>query len=103
MYDTLDVADIYLVIGYYLKNRAACDEYIREGEARGVELRAFWEARAPFPANFKEILLERLRAAGLKEAIDAGLEDMRQGRVAPFDPMALLAEVKSEFQHEVTR
>lgn len=61
MYDTLDLADVYLVIAYYLKNQAACDEYIREGEVRGAEIRAMWEARAPFPANYKEILIERLK------------------------------------------
>src|SRR5688500_12077249 len=61
MYDTLDLADVYLVIGYYLKNLAACDEYIREGKAQGAEIRAQWEALKPFPANYKEILLQRLK------------------------------------------
>lgn len=37
------------------------------------------------------------RFARLKQDIDVGLEDMRQGRVAPFDPMAILEEVEREF------
>jgi uncharacterized protein (DUF433 family) len=68
MYDTLDLADVYLVIGYYLKHRVACDDYIREGEVRGAEIRALWEARAPFPANYKEILLQRLKDAHVPPA-----------------------------------
>lgn len=62
MYDTLDTSDVYLVIGFYLKNRIPCDAYLREGEVRGAEIRARWEALKPFPPNFKEVLLQRQRA-----------------------------------------
>ena len=37
MYDTLDPANVYLVIGYYLTHRETCDTYLREREARGAE------------------------------------------------------------------
>jgi putative addiction module CopG family antidote len=64
------------------------------------------------PADILRDGLELLRAqtvnqmrrfARLKQSVEVGLEDMRQGRAAPFDPMALLDEVEAEFQREVTR
>ncbi len=32
MYSTLDLADPYFAIGYYLRHKTEIDEYIREGE-----------------------------------------------------------------------
>ena len=61
------------------------------------------------PADVLRDSLELLRAQTanqvrrferLKQAVEVGLEDMRQGRVSPADPMALLEEVEQEFAAE---
>ena len=56
-YPGLDLADIYLVIGYYLTHRAAVEEYLRKREAFRAEVRREVEARCN-PAGF----FDRLRA-----------------------------------------
>lgn len=38
-YDTLDLADVYCVIGYYLRHRAEVDAYLSERAREGEELR----------------------------------------------------------------
>jgi putative addiction module CopG family antidote len=41
------------------------------------------------------LLLVHQRYGELKAAIAEGMEDIKQGRVTPFDPMATLARVKA--------
>ena len=48
MYDTLDPADIYLVIGFYSRNRAACDDYLQQRVSDGAEIRARWRLGSRF-------------------------------------------------------
>lgn len=38
-FDALDLADVYAVIGYYLKHRAEVDEYIGRNQQEGARLR----------------------------------------------------------------
>lgn len=57
-YSALNVSDVYLVIGYYLRNREAVDEYIREQERLAEEARRAYEADHP-----NDPLRERLIAA----------------------------------------
>ncbi|MBL8153615.1 MAG: DUF433 domain-containing protein [Anaerolineae bacterium] len=57
-YSALNVSDVYLVIGYYLRNREAVDEYIREQERLAEEARRAYEADHP-----NDPLHERLIAA----------------------------------------
>jgi uncharacterized protein (DUF433 family) len=57
-YSTLDLADVYTVIAYYLQNRAEIDEYLKKREVERGELRKEIEAR--FPQNgIRERLLAR--------------------------------------------
>jgi Arc/MetJ-type ribon-helix-helix transcriptional regulator len=44
-----------------------------------------------------QLAYRRQRFARLKQLVGLGLEDMRQGRVTPFDPIAILEEVEQEF------
>jgi uncharacterized protein (DUF433 family) len=38
-YDALNLADVYLVLGYYLRNKEAVDAYLRAREGKAEELR----------------------------------------------------------------
>ena len=46
-YDTLTPADIYTVIGYYLRHRAEVDEYVRRHDAEEDAFEAEWRAKHP--------------------------------------------------------
>src|SRR5262245_45355034 len=50
-YDTLDLADVYAVIAYYLRHRDEVAEYLRQHEAAAAELRRLIEARQPDMAS----------------------------------------------------
>jgi uncharacterized protein (DUF433 family) len=58
-YPTLELADIYATITYYLRHHAAVDEYLREQEARAKELRQEIEAHQPDRQGLRERLLAR--------------------------------------------
>jgi uncharacterized protein (DUF433 family) len=59
-YPSLLLADVYLVLGYYMQNRAEIDAYLQKREAEADEIRQIVEAR--FPAEgLRERLLERER------------------------------------------
>lgn len=66
-YDTLDLADVYAVIAYYLRHKAAVDEFVAEYHRAGDEIRKQIEARQGSSAGRRERLLAR------KAAKDAGL------------------------------
>jgi uncharacterized protein (DUF433 family) len=58
-FDTLTLADVYAVVGYYLRHRAEVDEYLRRREAEADELRRRIEAtQRPFPTR-AELLARR--------------------------------------------
>lgn len=59
-FPSLELADIYAVIAYYLNNQTAVDEYIRQNEAAGNEIRREIEARPGYQA-FRERLVARRR------------------------------------------
>jgi uncharacterized protein (DUF433 family) len=61
MYPSLDLADVYAVIAYYLRRRAEVDAYLRRREQEGATVRAGNEARFD-PHGVRERLLAR-RAA----------------------------------------
>ena len=44
-YPSLQLADVYAVIGYYLRHRDEVDEYLRERERKADEIRRLSEAR----------------------------------------------------------
>jgi uncharacterized protein (DUF433 family) len=57
-FDTLKLADVYAVVAYYLKNRAAVDAYLGEQRKKGEEVRREMEAIFD-QAGMKERLLAR--------------------------------------------
>ena len=60
-YPSLSLADVYLVLGYYLRNRESVDEYIRRREAEAQVIRHEVETRFP-PVGIRARLLARLEA-----------------------------------------
>jgi uncharacterized protein (DUF433 family) len=65
-YPVLRLAVAYAVIAYYLDPKQEIDAYIVEGEEKGKEWRAFWEARIP------EEVKQRLRDARARLDTKAG-------------------------------
>jgi uncharacterized protein (DUF433 family) len=61
-FDTLDLADIYATISYYLRHRQEVDAYLAEREREAEALRRELESRSP-PDGLRERLLARRRAA----------------------------------------
>ncbi len=57
-FDTLQLADVYAVIAYYLHRRAIVDAYLQQREQEAVELRREIEARWD-PSGMRERLLAR--------------------------------------------
>ncbi len=60
-YSTLDLADVYAVITYYLQNQAEVEDYLRERTAQRDEARRKMETRFP-QAGLRERLLARRQA-----------------------------------------
>ncbi len=58
-YSTLDLADVYAVIAYYLRNRASVDEYLQARREDGEKLRQMIEASQPDRADLRAKLLAR--------------------------------------------
>jgi uncharacterized protein (DUF433 family) len=61
-YDTLSLADVYAVIGYYLRHQDELDELLARYELEAKEIRSKIEASQPDLMEFRERLLAR-RAA----------------------------------------
>jgi uncharacterized protein (DUF433 family) len=61
MYSTLDLADVYAVLAYYLTHREEVDEYLRRREQEAERVREENLARFP-PDGVRESLLARLSA-----------------------------------------
>lgn len=57
-YPTLDLADVYSVIGYYLRNRAEVENYLKKGQEQAQKIRQENEARFN-PKGIRERLLAR--------------------------------------------
>jgi uncharacterized protein (DUF433 family) len=57
-YTTLDLADVYAVIAYYLQNRAEIDDYLEKRELEREELQKELEAKFP-QQGIRERLLAR--------------------------------------------
>ena len=64
-YGTLELADVYAVAAYYLRNTEAMEAYLRETEKAGEQAYADWQATNPDP-GFMERLRSR-REASQKE------------------------------------
>jgi len=57
-YDSLDLADVYAVIGYYLKRRTQVEAYLAERRREGEEVRRQNESRCD-PEGVRDRLLAR--------------------------------------------
>ncbi|MCI0462704.1 MAG: DUF433 domain-containing protein [Gemmataceae bacterium] len=59
-FDTLPLAAVYQVIGYYLSHKDAVEDYLREAEAQGEQVRQWIEnQQQPSHATFRETLRAR--------------------------------------------
>jgi uncharacterized protein (DUF433 family) len=58
-FSSLDLADVYAVIGYYLRHRPAVDGYLRQRDELAAEVRRETEARFS-QVGLRERLLARL-------------------------------------------
>jgi uncharacterized protein (DUF433 family) len=58
-YTTLTLADVYLVIGYYLRHQAEVDAYIEQRDREAEEIRRKIEARQGSQEGLRERLLAR--------------------------------------------
>jgi len=61
-YPVLQLADVYFVLGYYLRNRDEVESYLRAREERAAEARKQIESQPDWP-EFEE-RLRALRASG---------------------------------------
>lgn len=59
-YDTLELADVYAVIAYYLRHKQDVEGYLREREEDAVRVRKRIEALQPPRPGLKDDLLSRL-------------------------------------------
>ena len=66
-YPSLDLADAYSIIGYYLRHKAEVDEYIRTLNAEADEARRAFEEKFP-PRITREILEARKRELEARRA-----------------------------------
>jgi uncharacterized protein (DUF433 family) len=69
MFPTLQLADIYTVISYYLNHRAEVEEYIRQQEIRAAEMRRMIEA-SPYAVD----------TTGFREKLKARWEILQKAR-----------------------
>src|SRR5262245_26332397 len=58
-FDTLRLADVYLVIAYYLEHRDDVQAYLQAQDEKAEEIRRMIEAHQPPRPGFKEELLRR--------------------------------------------
>ena len=63
-YPSVELADIYYVIGYYLRRRAEVEAYLGERQTQSAETRRQNEVRLP-PAGLRERLLARQTGRGM--------------------------------------
>lgn len=59
-FPTLDLADVYAIVGYYLQNRAEVEQYLEQRRAHREELQREVEGRFS-PQGLRERLLNRKR------------------------------------------
>src|SRR5439155_26087033 len=64
-FDTLPLAAVYQVIGYYLSHKDAVDDYLREAEAQGERVRQWIQGQQqPSHAAFNGTVRARQASAG---------------------------------------
>jgi uncharacterized protein (DUF433 family) len=63
-YPSLQLADVYAVIGYYLHHRGEIEEYLRQRERRAEEVRHKIDANQPDMTGVRARLLARQTPSG---------------------------------------
>jgi hypothetical protein len=58
-YDGLEIADVYLVLGYYLRHPGAIDGYLRRRAQEAKVIRERIEATQPPRPNLRAVLMAR--------------------------------------------
>lgn len=76
-FDVLKLADVYLVIGYYLRHQQEIDEYLEKREREGEEIRREITSRPEYIER-RARFLERAKAMGLIGDDDPRLNRARQ-------------------------
>jgi uncharacterized protein (DUF433 family) len=71
-YPTLQLADVYAVIAYYLRSKEEVDGYLRAREAEAERLRQDVEDGLPGAAELRAKLLARKAARGQEPAAPRG-------------------------------
>lgn len=61
-YEGLDLADVYAVLGYCLRNRPAINEYLLQRKTEADALRQTIEASQPPRTNLRSMLLARQKS-----------------------------------------
>ncbi len=70
-FDTLDLADVYAAIAFYLRHKDEVDQWMREMDAEAEKLRAMIEASQPDSRAFREMLRQRWLAREQRHAPSA--------------------------------
>ena len=70
-YDTLQLADVYATIAYYLRHRQEVDDYLSVRREEAMRLRQEIEASQPDRANLRAKLLARKAQMELNHASPA--------------------------------
>jgi uncharacterized protein (DUF433 family) len=65
MYDSLELADVYAVVAYYLAHPAEIDEYLRKCDEQAETIQHQIESSQPSRPNLKQELLARAKERGL--------------------------------------
>ena len=67
-FDTLRLADVYLIIGYYLDHKSEVDSYLQDREEKAQEVRRMIEQDQPPRVGLREELLARKARMESKDA-----------------------------------
>lgn len=64
-YDSLNLSDVYAVLGYYLSRPQLIDEYLRRCDALALETRRLLESSQTTIRGLRERIISRARSKGL--------------------------------------
>ena len=71
-YPTLDLADVYAVLSYYLRNRGKVETYLQQRQARAEQIRQHLQGRHQLSGIRERLLARRQHQAGKEDATPGG-------------------------------